>query len=660
MKSTTESKIDDVKVENQSSAPKEQFIWKHNIIPSCIVLVSTLISLFILFERGFEFPYLSQFHNDDTVQDVSVYDEYDYFIDTRPKNDVKEEVDEVNPNLIIPEGSVYSYKYNHVSYIKDGQYVPLDKLNIAKAEYINEDFIKDDRYVFYRGDIIAGVNPTECTAENPKMCEPAWMREKLSPYALSITWNDDTYKNFLEANAQDEDDSYDYCKSPIFPAGMINNGYLNGAILLMQIDDSQGCGMWCSNTTPPSEVAFYVAYKGGHLPVDELTGFSIPEIDKFADQSRIKVSNGNYYLTGGGIAGMFNESPDNRGLKWLFKDPVVGDVYKDKNDCFVAKRIDGMRMVYGLELPFVQDGSITIRNQNGTPITESYSLRSDYGACFNEVKDPAELLQSITPVGVFTNAEVAYIYKDPQHKKLQELYNNKNTLASYRDGANKYTYNEFLAYNPYLYWKSPFGDWIEMLNRRFETAAEKCKPVIYLYPEETGKFSVTVEPNGGFTKTIPEYNNGWFVESTPDSKITDLSSGLEYPYLYWEGVNTGIPEIEKGWIVPIGHIEPFLVDALTRLGLNENEIADFNEYWIARLEKEGHKEYKIMFLEQEKFEELAPLSVDGDEKPASTIRVMMYAQGALPNESLSLQILPPTPARVGFTVVEWGGALLNQ
>ncbi len=250
--------------------------------------------------------------------------------------------------------------------------------------------------------------------------------------------------------------------------------------------------------------------------------------------------------------------------------------------------------------------------------------------------------------------------KDPQHKKLQELYNNKNTLASYRDGANKYTYNEFLAYNPYLYWKSPFGDWIEMLNRRFETAAEKCKPVIYLYPEETGKFSVTVEPNGGFTKTIPEYNNGWFVESTPDSKITDLSSGLEYPYLYWEGVNTGIPEIEKGWIVPIGHIEPFLVDALTRLGLNENEIADFNEYWIARLEKEGHKEYKIMFLEQEKFEELAPLSVDGDEKPASTIRVMMYAQGALPNESLSLQILPPTPARVGFTVVEWGGALLNQ
>src|SRR5690606_16633585 len=101
--------------------------------------------------------------------------------------------------------------------------------------------------------------------------------------------------------------------------------------------------------------------------------------------------------------------------------------------------------------------------------------------------------------------------------------------------VSRYTYAEFLDYQPLLYWKDPWGKWVEFRNKRFEVAAEKCKPVIYLYPEEAGEYHVEVQPNGGFTKTIPEYKNGWDVRALPDGTLTELSTGVEYPYLYWSG-----------------------------------------------------------------------------------------------------------------------------
>jgi hypothetical protein len=170
---------------------------------------------------------------------------------------------------------------------------------------------------------------------------------------------------------------------------------------------------------------------------------------------------------------------------------------------------------------------------------------------------------------------------------------------------------------------------------------------------------VYVKPNGGFTKTIPDYGAGWQVTATPDSKITDKKTGETYPYLYWAGINIGVPEITEGWLVERANTEAFLVEKLTTLGLSEQEISDFNEYWIPRFEDEGADQYKIMFLPQQVFEPMAPLTVVGDETPDSIIRVMMYAQPAHDGDVLPEQILPPTPVRTGFTVVEWGGAMFN-
>ena len=49
-------------------------------------------------------------------------------------------------------------------------------------------------------------------------------------------------------------------------------------------------------------------------------------------------------------------------------------------------------------------------------------------------------------------------------------------------------------------------------------AAEKGKPVIYLYPEKTEEVKVTVKPKGGVTESIPAYGKGWKVKATPEGK----------------------------------------------------------------------------------------------------------------------------------------------
>ena len=125
------------------------------------------------------------------------------------------------------------------------------------------------------------------------------------------------------------------------------------------------------------------------------------------------------------------------------------------------------------------------------------------------------------------------------------------------------------------------------------------------------------------------------------------------------GVNTGVPEITEGWVVSVHGVKSFLEEKLAILGMNEKEITDFNEYWVDRLQNEGSEQYKIMFVPKAYFDTLSPLTVTGDEKPSSVIRVMMYAQPALVGEELPEQVLPETPKREGFTVVEWGGAVFN-
>ncbi|MES2931214.1 MAG: hypothetical protein V4682_00765 [Patescibacteria group bacterium] len=338
--------------------------------------------------------------------------------------------------------------------------------------------------------------------------------------------------------------------------------------------------------------------------------------------------------------------------------------------CIMAELPDHTAVAYDLDIPFVieESGMLTVKLLDGRFFEGEYEF-FDYGCGAGcrllKYVDGNELNLAARAQPVATDlktGETIYAPTSYDDARLRELYEDENTLAYFRpddnwehEPVNKYTYEEFLGHRPLLYWKDPWGKWVEFKNKRFSTAAEKCKPVIYLYPEKPGDFHVEVAPNGGFTKTIPEYKDGWDVRALPDGTLTEIATGIEYPYLYWSGMGINYPTIKEGWVVAREDVSSFLDEKLYRLGLEGKEIADFKEYWVERLSERPY--YKITFLPERVFSQLAPLSV-APETPDTTIRVMMTAQGTDTEETLPEQTLPRRPYRGGFVLVEWGGALL--
>jgi len=181
---------------------------------------------------------------------------------------------------------------------------------------------------------------------------------------------------------------------------------------------------------------------------------------------------------------------------------------------------------------------------------------------------------------------------------------------------------------------------------------EMAKPVIYLYPEETGRFYVNVEPTAGISVSDPEIGEGWNIVSTPESKIFNYGDGKVYPYLFWEGSSWEFDSPEEGFVVAQEDVEEFFDEKLAVLGLNEVEIADFNEFWVDKFEDSPY--YFFTFLPQYDLDRYAPLTVEP--RPDTVIRVFMDYRELDEKIEVKEQKLV-TPERRGFTVTEWGGAM---
>ncbi len=175
------------------------------------------------------------------------------------------------------------------------------------------------------------------------------------------------------------------------------------------------------------------------------------------------------------------------------------------------------------------------------------------------------------------------------------------------------------------------------------------KPVIYLYPEEEMTVSVNLTLDGKLTCTYPAYNNGWTVTAAPDGTLAD-ATGQTYNYLYWEGETFAQYDLSKGFCIKGEDTAAFLETALEKLGLNRREANEFIVYWLPMMEQNP---YNIIAFQSDIYTNAAQLVVNPT--PDTLIRVFMAWQAAdtfveLPAQELS------APDRVGFTVVEWGGA----
>ncbi len=180
--------------------------------------------------------------------------------------------------------------------------------------------------------------------------------------------------------------------------------------------------------------------------------------------------------------------------------------------------------------------------------------------------------------------------------------------------------------------------------------APTAKPVIYIYPTEKTDVTVKLDFNGRLGYTYPKYDGLWEVTAYPDGKLVD-KEGRKYNTLFWDGWSDVRYDLSKGFCVKGEDAEEFLREKLSFLGLNENEIEEFLEFWLKWMEC---NEYNIITFQDELYKDTAKLTIYPE--PDTTIRVFMAF--APSEEYVELEPQKLTPAtRNGYTVVEWGGTM---
>jgi hypothetical protein len=175
------------------------------------------------------------------------------------------------------------------------------------------------------------------------------------------------------------------------------------------------------------------------------------------------------------------------------------------------------------------------------------------------------------------------------------------------------------------------------------------KPALYLYPNKTKKVELILKPKGQIIKTIPEYKDKWSVIANPDGLIDN-----KYPYLFYEvALENSVDLPKEAWIVKTTDLEKWFDTNLPKLGINKKEIKDFKEYWLSELK--GYPYYKIRLLSEDFLNENIAIKINP--KPDTFIRVIFYFEGTYDSKEKLTDPTIKTPARKGFTVVEWGGIL---
>jgi len=359
-------------------------------------------------------------------------------------------------------------------------------------------------------------------------------------------------------------------------------------------------------------------------------------------------------------------------LAKVFTDPVWGDVYTDTIPTtplptpgpnvtirpgfngFYVRLPSGTLALYSERIDFMQNGvPMGVRWNSGVYAGNEY-IWTGYGGCgannLLEIVFPYQVdaVNDLKEIGRTPANEPILTFRDPNHAYLRNIY---DTQYFVMEPQQKISYDQFVAGIPVFFWRDPLGRLVRFESKLFLPQAECGKPVIYLYPKQTTLVSVKVQPVGGMTFSEPAYGEGWTVTAQPDGRLTD-SRGMKWPYLFWEGRGGLYEQPGRGWVVARANVEQLLDEKLASLGLIGHEISDFKEFWLPRMQSAPY--YFVTFLGNQAMDELAPLSVNP--VPDAVIRVLMDFSPLLEPKTVMPYTIH-TPARKGFTVVEWGGVL---
>lgn len=278
------------------------------------------------------------------------------------------------------------------------------------------------------------------------------------------------------------------------------------------------------------------------------------------------------------------------------------------------------------------------------------------GSAKTILKSSSNLLLDKQEVGFITNSPTQKIYqfKNPQHEIVKFLYDSYKLGRDYPEAPPMLSIEDYTQKNNHFLYQDTSGDWLIFVNSEFAPMVECGKPVIYLYP--TTDTQVTVKVAADITQSEPTYpTSGWTVLAKPSGQL--IYQTKSYPNLFWEGKGHGFyPDKSKyGTLVTQDKLIPTLKSQLTAQGLNDQESADFMEFWTDLLPQDPY--VRLTWLNTADMDQLAPLSVTP--APDTSIRIFLEFEGYSAPVKLIPQNLKSVP-RQGFTLVEWGGLLIRQ
>ena len=198
------------------------------------------------------------------------------------------------------------------------------------------------------------------------------------------------------------------------------------------------------------------------------------------------------------------------------------------------------------------------------------------------------------------------------------------------------------------------------------------KPVIYLFPPRAlaqVTVAVSLVPQWSFTHLYPvadaklleddKQQTAWTVSAQPNGTLTEVSSGLELSYLFWEAdsqqrrpptppftppgspahpdldqyqlqteqFDPSIPDLTPSTstavLLPFAELLPYLDRTLKALALHTAARNDFITYWLPKLARRPY--VALRFLPQPAYERAAALSVSP--APDVVTRVFMLFRG---------------------------------
>ena len=300
----------------------------------------------------------------------------------------------------------------------------------------------------------------------------------------------------------------------------------------------------------------------------------------------------------------------------------------------------------------------TVTIKVGEKLYENYDLWVRLDSITEDTRCP-EGSQCDLPGGVKVKFTIGY--KDSS----QTLYLNPDTLYYSQDSMTVIAGRAFFRFT-----HVPGGSyyWLYVIDVRPERQADAeipqstyqvdfvlepgmiaYKPNIYLYPKIATKMDVFLcFPQGGcITESDPEYPCEWNnIRVKPSGKINN-----EYDYLFYEAALPDKWQYDEGWSVMINDLETFFRKNLTEYGFIENEINDFINYWIPKLQ--DHPYYNIYPQYTDKVNELVTLHIS--KEPKSVMRMFYVIKPTMNMKPTEMPepVIPEFDA-AGFVAREWG------